>query len=63
MPKPKPSEESRADWMSRCIPVLIEEGKPQDQAIAICSSMWSEAKTGEKALDFEGVIFTRGNDT
>lgn len=59
MPKPKPSEESRSDWMKRCVPVLIEEGRDQDQAVAICSSMWDRAKTGEKALDFEGVIFRK----
>jgi hypothetical protein len=28
--------------MARCIPVLIDEGRNQDQAVAICSSMWDE---------------------
>jgi len=30
--------------MKRCIPVRIEEGDEQDQAVAVCSSMWEEAK-------------------
>lgn len=28
--------ESQSDFMSRCIPILVGEGKDQDQAIAIC---------------------------
>ena len=53
MPTPKPSEESRDEWMDRCIPVLVDEGMEQDQAVAICSSMWEEAN---KSV-FEGSIF------
>ena len=32
--------EGHDDYMSRCIGVEIGEGKPQDQAIAICHSKW-----------------------
>jgi hypothetical protein len=43
MPKPRPYER-KDDFISRCIGVLINEGKPQDQAAAICNSMWTENK-------------------
>jgi hypothetical protein len=43
--------------MKRCVPVLIEEGREQDQAVAICSSMWEQAKKDV----FEGVIFKQEN--
>ena len=32
--------ESKDEYISRCIPVLIGEGKPEDQAAAICYSQW-----------------------
>jgi hypothetical protein len=57
MPKPKPDSESRSEWMNRCIPVLVNEGREQDQAVAICSSMWEEVN---KKIDvFGGIIFKR----
>ena len=37
----KPGE-SEADYVSRCIPVLIEEGFDQDQAAAICYGSYEE---------------------
>jgi hypothetical protein len=43
MPNPKPYEK-KDDYISRCVGVLINEGKPTDQAVAICNSMWDEAK-------------------
>jgi hypothetical protein len=39
MPEPK-KDEDRDDFMKRCIPQLINEGKEKDQAIAICNSIW-----------------------
>jgi len=39
--KPKDGEEADP-FMDRCIPVLIDEGYPQDQAAAICHSYWEE---------------------
>lgn len=39
----QPSQnESESDFMSRCISYNVGEGKDQDQAVAICSSIWSE---------------------
>lgn len=44
MPTPR-KDESEADFVSRCIPVLIGEGKSQDEATAICYSMYKEKKS------------------
>lgn len=43
MPTPEPGE-TRDDFLERCIPELVDEGNEQDQAVAICSSMYEEAK-------------------
>ena len=45
MPKPKLNE-SHDDYVARCIPIVLDEGtaKDQEQAIAVCGSMWQEAK-------------------
>lgn len=47
MPKPKPNE-SRDDYVARCIPIVLDEGtaEDQEQAVAVCDSMWQEAKKG-----------------
>lgn len=43
MPSPRTGE-SRDDFVSRCIPVVLDDGtaKDRDQAVAICNSMWDE---------------------
>jgi len=43
MPKPKQNE-SKADYVSRCIPIVLHEGTAQDkeQAAAICYSMFKK---------------------
>jgi len=46
MPLPKKGEKEK-DYMSRCIPMLVKEGKNQDQAVAICSSMFKRGKRGK----------------
>ena len=45
MPKIKPNE-SRDDFISRCIPVVMDEGtaESKQQAVAICNSMWDQAQ-------------------
>ena len=45
MPTPGPSE-SKDTYIPRCIKQLVDEGKDQQQAIAICESMWAN-----KSLD------------
>ena len=44
MPKPKAGE-TRKDFMMRCIPEVIKEGKKRNQAIAICSSYYEKKDT------------------
>jgi len=43
MPTPRQGE-SRGDFVSRCIPVVLEDGtaQDQDQAVAVCNSMWED---------------------
>lgn len=50
MPTPQPNTEDRSEWMGRCIPKVLEDGtaETQDQAVAICSSMWDEGKNMSK---------------
>lgn len=56
MPKPK-ADETREEWMARCIPVVIDDETASDgeQAVAICSSMWESEKTrtGEQTMKRE----------
>lgn len=46
MPKPKAGE-TKSEFLNRCIPIVINEGKPQAQAVAICNSYW---ESREKAI-------------
>jgi hypothetical protein len=43
MPTPKTGE-SHDDFISRCIPIVLDEGTASnpEQAAAICNSMWEE---------------------
>jgi len=49
MPTPREGEE-RDEFMERCIPQVIDDGtaEDQDQAVAVCSSMWEQAQEGEE---------------
>jgi len=38
---PEPGED-KEDFISRCIPIIQEEGYPQDQASAICYASWDD---------------------
>jgi HK97 family phage prohead protease len=46
MPTPRAGE-SREAWMERCIPEVIAEGNDEDQAVAICASMYQERSMTE----------------
>ena len=66
---PEPGEnESQDEFIERCIPVVLEDGtaSDSDQAVAICNSMWREAKkstlvtikaVGDWELDVLGVPY------
>lgn len=43
IPTPKPNE-AESSFMSRCIRFVINEGTPQEQAIAICASQYRKEK-------------------
>lgn len=50
MPKPKAGEEKNA-YISRCVSQLMkDEGKEQEQALAICFSYW-ERKDEDRSID------------
>ena len=44
MPEPGASE-SQDEFMHRCVPMMVDEGREQDQAVAICMSKWREKKS------------------
>jgi len=48
--EPRPGEEE-SEFIGRCIPALLEEGKEQDQAAAICYSYW-EKRNFESYSDY-----------
>lgn len=39
MPKPR-KKETKKDFIKRCIPEVVGEGKSPEQATAICYSLW-----------------------
>ena len=45
MPKPLPGQ-SQDDFISKCVPEVLNDGTAEtpEQAVAICYSMWEEAK-------------------
>jgi hypothetical protein len=51
MPVPKQNE-TQDDFVSRCIPIVLEDGTAEDQkqAAAVCFSMWREEKQEEVAV-------------
>lgn len=69
MPQPKPSE-SHDEFISRCVPYVLEEGtaENQEQAVAICESYWDESmskfveinKTEEEKQIVWGVVYPPG---
>ena len=52
----KPGE-SKDDYVSRCIPVLIDEGFEQDQATAICYGSYEEMDECEDCFDLDGACW------
>jgi hypothetical protein len=44
--------ESEKDFIPRCVAVNIKEGKPEDQAVAICYSVWKQ-EHGEENFEFD----------
>lgn len=61
MPDLKPGE-SRNDWMKRCVPALVGEGREKDQATAACSGMWEKANFSEEEFSVEVMSVGTWND-
>lgn len=56
MPIPEPnSNEEREQYLSRCTAFLIDEGKPSEQAYAICVGEWENKKNmkGKNLVEFK----------
>jgi len=51
MPTPNQGE-SQSDFVSRCIPIVIDDGTAKDpqQATAVCYSMWEQAKKQDPSM-------------
>jgi len=53
--EPNPNE-SEDEFISRCVSVLINEGKDNEQAVAICYSLWEQKQSFAKiSYDWDGV--------
>ena len=54
MPIPKPnSGESESEFMQRCIEFVINEGTPNEQAVAMCAQQWDNRKSMKDLLQFK----------
>lgn len=54
MPIDKKPGESKDDFISRCISIEVKDGKPQNQAVAICISKWQNmAEVGKRGAIVE----------
>lgn len=50
------ANESEDEFISRCVPVLINEGKDMEQAVAVCYSYWEQKQSFAKvSYDWDGV--------
>jgi hypothetical protein len=56
--------EHKEEFLPRCISYVINEGKPSEQAVAICNSIWEEHFAEEKiSIDYDDTLSTsRGKD-
>lgn len=61
--------QDESEWMKVCVPAKIEEGQEQDQAVAVCMSIWREKgnvksvkAVGEWELEVLGVPFGSPQD-
>lgn len=52
MPIPGPEKnEEKNKYISRCIKFLMDEGRPQKQALAICYDIWRKEMKEDKIID------------
>jgi hypothetical protein len=43
MPEPKAGE-SQNNFIARCVPIVMDEGNTQDQALGKCYGIWRQSK-------------------
>jgi hypothetical protein len=44
MPAPNPKQgESQKDYLDRCVPFFVKEGRSSKQSVAICSSIFNRS--------------------
>lgn len=57
-------KEKQTEFLPRCISYVINEGKSNEQAVAICNSMWEQHFANEKvSFDYDDTLSTaRGKD-
>lgn len=58
MPRPQKGE-SKSDFMERCVPEIIAEGKKQDQAVAICNSLYERKSHSVKISEKMWNVFKK----
>ena len=57
MPKPNPNE-SKKDFIARCVPYVLKEGTAKDnkQAVAMCYSIWKQHRKNSAINKFEFIL-------
>jgi hypothetical protein len=50
-PQLKLKKSDHSEWMDDCVPAMLDAGKDQDQAIAICLHMWDSWSDGNPGRD------------
>lgn len=53
MPTPN-KDEKRNDFVARCVPMLMKEGKKQKQAVGACEGIYNSHKRGGIAKALKG---------
>jgi len=62
MPEPKKNEKQN-EYISRCVSVVMKEGKTQEQALGQCYGMWKQSKKRKKSKgDTSEPNFDQEND-
>ena len=51
MPQPRKNE-SRDDWMERCVPFIMKENRSNPQAVAVCSAIYTDRAKGVAESDY-----------
>jgi HK97 family phage prohead protease/HK97 family phage major capsid protein len=57
MPIKPGKDETQSDWMGRCVPEMMGESggtkRPREQAVAACSTMWSDAHPDKRMKEID----------